>query len=193
MSVTAPRQRLRSQDRREQLLGAATELIIERGPAGLTMEGIAERAGVNKALPYRHFDNAQSVLVELLVRFNTLLGTRLLAALDAHPIRPDRLRTVVSTYLDVVSEHQAFLSVTYAPGSEATERAAREVGAQEFTADLVGRGFGVPRREAAVVGEMLQAILAGAARSLGARSASRKRIEALAFAACLAVIDVSAT
>ena len=36
-------------------------LVSERGFGAITMEGVAARAGVSKALPYSHFENAEAL------------------------------------------------------------------------------------------------------------------------------------
>lgn len=62
---TDGRRRLSRAERRDQLLSVAAELVKEGGLAAVTMEGVADRAGVSKALPYSHFANADDLLVEL--------------------------------------------------------------------------------------------------------------------------------
>lgn len=44
------------------MLDSAAALLVERGVALLTMEGVAAQAGVSKALPYAHFENAVELL-----------------------------------------------------------------------------------------------------------------------------------
>jgi AcrR family transcriptional regulator len=56
--------RPRSETARRKVLAAARELLAERGLAGLTVEGIAARAGVGKPTIYRHWPNAQSVAMD---------------------------------------------------------------------------------------------------------------------------------
>ncbi len=51
------------------------------------MEGIAARGGVSKALPYRHFDNADDVLMALYQREMALLAERVTARLELEPVR----------------------------------------------------------------------------------------------------------
>jgi AcrR family transcriptional regulator len=49
-------------DLRRALLQSAIELLAEGGPAGLTMRGAAQRAGVSPAAPYRHFTDKRAML-----------------------------------------------------------------------------------------------------------------------------------
>ncbi|PJI94752.1 TetR/AcrR family transcriptional regulator [Luteimicrobium subarcticum] len=54
-TLTAPRRRLPRASRRAQLLGIATELFAEHGYHHISMDDIADRAGVSKPVLYRHF------------------------------------------------------------------------------------------------------------------------------------------
>src|SRR5688572_31361845 len=60
----APRGRPRSETARVRILAAARSLLEERGLPGLTVEGIAARAGVGKPTIYRHWPNAQAVAMD---------------------------------------------------------------------------------------------------------------------------------
>jgi AcrR family transcriptional regulator len=61
------RGRPRSDKARQAILRAARELIDEHGPAGLTMEGIAARAGVGKPTVYRWWPDRHSVAMAALM------------------------------------------------------------------------------------------------------------------------------
>jgi AcrR family transcriptional regulator len=54
--------------RREQLLDVTLELLAEEGFGALSMEAIARRAGVNRAVVYRSFANLGVLLLALLHR-----------------------------------------------------------------------------------------------------------------------------
>ena len=59
--------RPRSETARRAILKAARELIEEQGPARLTVEGVASRAGVGKPTIYRHWANAQELAMAAFV------------------------------------------------------------------------------------------------------------------------------
>jgi AcrR family transcriptional regulator len=57
----------RNEDARLAILGAADELLIERGFGGVTVEGIAARAGVSKQTIYRWWPSKVDILFDTLV------------------------------------------------------------------------------------------------------------------------------
>jgi AcrR family transcriptional regulator len=57
----------RNEDARLAVLGAADELLIERGFGGVTVEGIAARAGVGKQTIYRWWPSKVDILLDTLV------------------------------------------------------------------------------------------------------------------------------
>ena len=82
------RRRLSAADRRTHLLDVAVVLLGESGPEAVTMEGVAARAGVSKALGYRYFDNADELLLAVHDREMAELGTRVRSALRGADTRP---------------------------------------------------------------------------------------------------------
>jgi AcrR family transcriptional regulator len=55
-------------ERREQLIDAALEVILEHGYAGVSIEAIARTAGVTRPVVYDHFPNLGSLLQALIER-----------------------------------------------------------------------------------------------------------------------------
>ena len=53
---------------KEALLGAAVELIAQKGPAGFTFAEAARWAGVSPAAPYRHFRDRDELLASVALR-----------------------------------------------------------------------------------------------------------------------------
>jgi len=59
------RTRLSPEDRRDQLLDSARDLILNQGFSGFTMEALASEAGVSNPLIYRYFDSRLLLLQKL--------------------------------------------------------------------------------------------------------------------------------
>ncbi|MFE7614827.1 TetR/AcrR family transcriptional regulator [Streptomyces sp. NPDC057496] len=91
-----PRQRLSPAERRAQLLAVAAQLFAAHPYDDVLMEGVAERAGVSRALLYQHFPSKrdlfavlyQQVAADLLARSRfdpaDTLVEQLTEGLDAH-------------------------------------------------------------------------------------------------------------
>src|SRR5580698_7986448 len=60
--------RIKGPARRERLLDAAADIVLEQGVAAVTMDGVAARNGVNRAIAYRYFADRDDLLASLLDR-----------------------------------------------------------------------------------------------------------------------------
>ena len=65
--TTAPAAHRRSERARKAILQAADDLLVERGFDGVTVEGIAARAGVGKQTIYRWWPSKTDILLEALL------------------------------------------------------------------------------------------------------------------------------
>src|SRR5579864_9099669 len=75
--------RLARADRRDVLLDAAAELVATGDIETVSMEAVAERAGVSRPLVYKHFANRIDLLAALYQRESALLHNELSAAVTA--------------------------------------------------------------------------------------------------------------
>jgi AcrR family transcriptional regulator len=175
--------RLSKSARREQLLEVAAEMLAEQGTPVLTMEGLAERAGVSKALPYSHFTNADDVLIALYQSEILRMGDRVARAQQAETSPEARLVAAVHAYFDVVQERGAVLAVLMGPGSAIPRLADQgdNVG-QRFVADLLTQTFGIKGKQALVLADILQGSLSGAVTAWANGTASRSTAEKLVTA-----------
>lgn len=170
--------RLSSDERREQLLAVASDLVAERGVGAVTMEGLASKAGVSKALPYKHFDNAEAVLVELHRREMANMGAAVLTAVEGATTPADKVSAAVRSYFDVVVQRGAVLAALSGAGSEIPQLSG--VGERVGTTFLSGlfiREFGCPPAKARVAAALLLGALLGAVEALAYGEASRRRLE----------------
>src|SRR5262245_11776202 len=70
------RRRLPAAQRRDTLIAAGSELFARRGYDRVSLDEVAERAGVTKVIVYRHFASKQDLYLQLLsIHRDELLGT----------------------------------------------------------------------------------------------------------------------
>src|SRR5438128_10399553 len=96
------RRRLSAPERRETLIGAASELFAQRGYGRVSLDQIAERAGVTKVIVYRHFASKKDLYLQLLaVHRDELLGT-LAQSMGAPGPLADRVPAVTDAWFAYV-------------------------------------------------------------------------------------------
>lgn len=98
--------RLPRDERRGQLLVAASELFVERGYHAAGMDEIADRAGVSKPVLYQHFSSKLELYLAVLHRHveNLVAGVR--QALRTTTDNRQRLRASVQAFFDFI-EHDS--------------------------------------------------------------------------------------
>lgn len=189
--VTEPkRSRLSRDARRAQLLDSAARLLLEKGAGAVTMERVAEWAGVSKALPYTHFHNSDDVLVALYEQVVTQLGRKVLQAVRDTPADSDRVEAMIHAYFDTVADLGPVLAAVTAPGSPAAQLADgdRRQGSR-FVTRLLADQFDLPKERAAAIAPILLASLTGAVSAWVNRSASRAEVERLSILVARTLIE----
>lgn len=154
------RKRLTRAERREQLLDAAAELVVDGGLASVTMEGVAERAAVSKALPYAYFDNSSELLIALYERENAVLDAKVAERVTGATSFEEIVRGTLEAWLDVVDERGMLvgaLLMEQVSGPLEVQRRQRLTTVQEFFARLVHAEFGLPLDVAGVAAGILLA------------------------------------
>jgi AcrR family transcriptional regulator len=73
------------EQRREQLIDAALEVILERGYAGVSIEAIAREAGVTRPVVYDHFPNLNRLLHAVIEREERISLEQLAEVVPEHP------------------------------------------------------------------------------------------------------------
>jgi AcrR family transcriptional regulator len=89
---------------KERILQESRELLREKGIAGFSMRGVAERVGVTATALYRHFEDKDALLAALLEQGFLTFGSYLMRAL-AGKTPMDRLRRAGYAYFDFALEH----------------------------------------------------------------------------------------
>ena len=163
--------------RRHQLLDVAAERLVEHGLAAMSMERIAEWAGVSKALPYAHFDNIEALLVALYQREAVAIGREIVGALEAAGPEDDLARVRVRAWFDAVERRSKVLRALTAPGSTVPGASDPDGEGSRYSAGLLYRYHGVEKRRALALAGILQGALFGASASWVSGLATREELE----------------
>ena len=99
---------------RDALLGAARDLVAERGPRGFTLVEAARRAGVSPSAPYRHFKDREEVMETLRTRGFALFGQRLREAAAAAESPAAAIRRMAPVYLAFAREEPGYYAAMFA-------------------------------------------------------------------------------
>jgi len=91
--------------RYQKMLRAATEALQAETPEAVSMDAIAQAAGVGKATLYRYFDSKESLLRACLEQAVDELGARMEAAEQAPLDPPRRLHRITGEMVEGFSRH----------------------------------------------------------------------------------------
>jgi AcrR family transcriptional regulator len=102
---------------REALIGAALDLISQKGPAGFTFAEAARQAGVSPAAPYRHFRDRDALLADVARQGFERFAQRLAAAWDdGRPNPMAALERLGHAYLGFARDEPAYFSAMFESG-----------------------------------------------------------------------------
>lgn len=156
-------QRLKGPERRDRFLDAAAEIVIELGVSAVTMDGVAARSGVNKALGYRYFCSRDDLLTALFDREVARHVSRV-----EHEIAPDAsfedwLRYGLRHWFRRIDESgELFVRLTSDNGPLAARSAARRAADVASWAKALQRVFGLEPRTSEHLASFLVAGTTGA-------------------------------
>jgi AcrR family transcriptional regulator len=119
---------------REALIGAALDLISQKGPAGFTFAEAARQAGVSPAAPYRHFRDRDALMADVARQGFERFAQRLAAAWnDGCPSPLAALERLGHAYLGFAREEPAYFSAMFESGVPvATHRDLQEASDRAF-------------------------------------------------------------
>lgn len=141
------------------------------------MERLAERAGVSKALPYRHFRDADHVMVALYRRETAALGRSVWERVAASAADADRVQIGVTAYFDALAPRRELLVALSAPGSAVPGLADPGGEGMRFAARLLRDLHGIDATRARALAGMVQGAIVGAAGSYLSGAAPRGTVE----------------
>lgn len=91
---------------RSALLDAATDIITESGVDAVTMRGLAQRVGVSRTAPYRHFEDKTALLAAVAIEGYHRLAQKVEAvAAAAHDDTVLRCQSIGEAYMQFAVEN----------------------------------------------------------------------------------------
>jgi AcrR family transcriptional regulator len=96
-------------DTRERILAAACDEFAARGFAATTVERIARRAHVNKAMIYYHFASKRALYTAIIRGVYTRINDELRAALSRSRPADEQLDALIATFVENVDRSRHFL------------------------------------------------------------------------------------
>jgi AcrR family transcriptional regulator len=105
------RQRLSAEARRELIEQAASDVFVERGYYGASIDEIAKRSGVSAPVVYDHFDSKQDLYKRLLERNQRELLELWRVQLAGDDPPQQRIPRALSAWFEYIEAHPAWLMV----------------------------------------------------------------------------------
>ena len=99
------RRRLPTEQRRQTLADAASELFAQQGYDHVTLDEVAARAGVTKVIVYRHFGSKKELYLTLLGAHRDQLLRTLAEGMAAKRPLPQRVEEVANAWFGYVEAH----------------------------------------------------------------------------------------
>lgn len=147
---------------RERLFGAMVAVVDENGYDGMSVGGLAARAGVSRSTIYEYFDDRDDCF---LATYDALIAAameRIELAFDRAGSWDERLRAVLEALIEIVVEQPAAarlcLLEVYAAGTEAAPRRERAAATIET---LARRGMESSPERAGMPPDVVRAVVGG--------------------------------
>jgi AcrR family transcriptional regulator len=107
--MEATKRRLSASDRRAAILEDALEIFSARGFNEASLDEVAARGGISKALIYEHFASKRELQIALLDTFVHELIERVVGAIASADLNEARLRAGIEAFLEFAEERPAAL------------------------------------------------------------------------------------
>jgi AcrR family transcriptional regulator len=130
--------RLTAEERRTQLLEVAGGLFADLGYHGVSMEHLADAAGVSKPVLYQHFPSKRELYLALVRQTVAEMTAQVHKALEGTTDNRARVAGAIAAYVDFVGDRR--FGLLYGPGAPADDEEVRAVlaGANAELTETVG-------------------------------------------------------
>lgn len=123
-----PARLTRAQRRSQELLQAAARLMERDGSQAVSMQAVAEEAGVSVGLIYRYFGGKDDLLLAVIVDVLDAFAVRVPAAVETAGEDPvERLAAAFRAYCEVIDEHRHAAVLTYRESKSLSDEGRRRI------------------------------------------------------------------
>ena len=110
---------------REEILGAARTVLLEKGVGGTTLEAVANEAGMSKTALYYYFPSKDALLFDLIHANFAAFAEDIHRAVELQPTGQDALRTLIGTTVRRYAPNLDDFRLAYLQGQVAGHGAVR--------------------------------------------------------------------
>ncbi len=103
-------------DLKSALKKAALKLVRQKGPRGFSLNEASRLAGVTVAAPYRHFEDKDALLAEIICDGNAILEKEARDAASRAKGTTEQMLEAGMAYLRFASAHSDYFSVIFSSG-----------------------------------------------------------------------------
>lgn len=166
----APRRRLAPEERVEEILNCAGQLIIDDGLTAISMERLGRDAGASKALIYNYFPNLTDLLRALLEREIVQLREKSLHEIAAAGDFKDIVQRTTRMYIEHIAERGTLLQRLWQEPAVARAVADKNLHSKDeatrFFVKQVRKEYGLPLNVAISAVNMQMAMTEAAAQNI---------------------------
>jgi AcrR family transcriptional regulator len=125
-------------DLKTALKTAALKLVRQKGPRGFSLNEASRLAGVTVAAPYRHFEDKDALLAELICDGNAILAKEVREAVEGvNGVREQMLEAGMA-YLHFSVRHADYFSVMFNAGIDKSKHPEVHASAQDAFSTILG-------------------------------------------------------
>ena len=171
------RPRVDSEQRREQLIDAAADIVSAAGVSALTIEAVVAKLGVHRPIVYRHFANAEMLLNAVIERELRELRRSSEIAINDVVGFDNRIRAAVSAWMEHFAKSPVVMSVglVQRPSTDSMRSKRREQNDRSmrfFVAEYTAEGL--TRADAEIAAAAMLHALVGIVSLWGQRRITRR-------------------
>ena len=116
MKASKPKRSYHHGDLRAALKKAALKLVRQKGPRGFSLNETSRLAGVTAAAPYRHFEEKDALLAEMICDGNAIMAKEIREAVAAVTGIQEQMLEAGMAYLRFSVDHADYFSLIFNSG-----------------------------------------------------------------------------